>query len=699
MHNVGLTIRAKAYLRGMKEGKAVMYKFGAYPHGSIAPVQFLWQAPPPIDKSTASAEPDDPKSKKVVKLWIWCHPAAQKSVLAELKSTISAHNKASPECSPGNGGHSEVAVAVRDLVRFRLTGPRSHALLMETLKPVWYEGTLPADSPKGDIGPEDKGSTCELDSDENDNLDPDEELPEPPAVEKWWLGEYEPQLVAHGAALAKEYTAIKAATEPAQFSRGAVLGLCVQDPRLFTPSKMTDMVSAFYPRKKKKGMLSGLFDQVMKERVEIDSESEGDDDDDGRLDSVVPEVAPCVNVDQPMPPSNSLPPDLSFSPIWDAAVCGSVSNSKASGHYLNQKRSKKLVRTSELSLGSSAPQIPVLLIQQSPPSSSAFLPQNHNPLGAGWDLVLPPEWATPFLVSLEYRGARVCGMRELHKCSLESLSLHFPHDFPDTYAGSVHNSNQRKELEARYIGKPPDKRRNFGKLLVPTPFHCPWDDLVRVWSRNCRSSSDDYPRGLKRLAECAQQGVLSKRIKLDGCFEHAPDKELVIADEKEGVVPNAYTMATCPAFYVVRSREDLNSLRHFIESVVGGRRKSNVCPECIRPRSDTMRSSVQKFAIDSLLERHANGLVAVQVIVHTSGIIKCLDSISLPDVSDLRTLLASNAFCPFTGPSEKINKNGMSILGKEGLVFGTSPLQRKEMKVVKKITKGALYCNVNVALL
>ena len=101
-----------------------------YPYGAIGPVQFLWQAPPP-QKPVVSVEDaltaHSPVFSRPTKLWIWSHPAMQEQVLLEVQARVAAH-----------GVVSVSAKSLKlDLVRFRLIGPRSHALLMETLKPVF----------------------------------------------------------------------------------------------------------------------------------------------------------------------------------------------------------------------------------------------------------------------------------------------------------------------------------------------------------------------------------------------------------------------------------------------------------------------------------------------------------------------------------------------------------------------------------
>ena len=174
--------------------------------------------------------------------------------------------------------------------------------------------------------------------DPNHTLDMTESLTLQPA-EKWLGDQVRPQMAAHADTFAAEYPAIKFASDPSQFSRGTVVGMCVQDPRFFTPSKKTDMVSSYYP--KKKSIFTG---------------SELPDADSSGLATPVPDTG------SPSFPSplGVLPSKLAYSPIWNEAICKAVSKSKIPDHLLNQKRSEKLVKCSSLNLADAAPQIPAV---------------------------------------------------------------------------------------------------------------------------------------------------------------------------------------------------------------------------------------------------------------------------------------------------------------------------------------------------
>ena len=98
--------------------------------------------------------------------------------------------------------------------------------------------------------------------------------------------------------------------------------------------------------------------------------------------------------------------------------------------------------------------------------------------GAGVMLLLPREWVLTSLVAITYWGAKPVGKKELDRVSFERQAASFPTDFTDTSSYVQHALDRKKGLERRYLSYPPDKRLEYGKLGVDTPFHCPWASLV-----------------------------------------------------------------------------------------------------------------------------------------------------------------------------------------------------------------------------
>ena len=103
----------------------------------------------------------------------------------------------------------------------------SHAVVMETLKPITGEPV-----------------TSVIISNEQLTSEPD--LSQIPVPIAWWNDDNH-TLSDHSALLGNSLEALRNVSKPGEFPSSTVLGMVVQDPQLFTPSKNSDMVCAFYP--------------------------------------------------------------------------------------------------------------------------------------------------------------------------------------------------------------------------------------------------------------------------------------------------------------------------------------------------------------------------------------------------------------------------------------------------------------------
>ena len=145
----------------------------------------------------------------------------------------------------------------------------------------------------------------------------------------------------------------------------------------------------------------------------------------------------------------------------------------------------------------------------------------HGPLGStsqyggGVMLMLPREWVLTSLVALNYWGAKAVGKKELDRVQFERQSVCYPIDCIDTNGYVVEAYNRKRELEESYLLKPPDKRVEYGKMGVSTPFHAPWGSLVggAVDQMEVESSYTRLPYFLlrDRQAILSLQHVLFKR--------------------------------------------------------------------------------------------------------------------------------------------------------------------------------------------
>ena len=249
----------------------MLYKFDQYPHGAIGPVSFLWRQGTKLD--TAAVTKDAQKSGRekqnvensdtdlklttdceipekeanISQLWIWSHPASFLSVFDAISEACNSVGRTSVErdskfpenvktdCvektqqsdqqksvhSPLLNGieHSVLRISSRrfDLLRFRLTGPQSHALLARTL-------TLCSNSKHKDFSDQIDKKESTFRNDKSIDISP-----------KWWQksldssSDLSSQNVLWGR--------LKQASSPSVLPAGCVIGLTVLDPRLDLPVK------------------------------------------------------------------------------------------------------------------------------------------------------------------------------------------------------------------------------------------------------------------------------------------------------------------------------------------------------------------------------------------------------------------------------------------------------------------------------
>ncbi|EDO39296.1 predicted protein [Nematostella vectensis] len=165
--DTGPSMASEQFLDKSKEGHTIMYQTEQYPYHAIGPVSFMWR-PTTAPYHTSSAQREScisqedghnncQESDKSV-LWIWVHPAcyheASDAIVCACqkvaRTTVEQDNNSNSDPSNGSNNEDTAQDANRDeslesadgltvrslrfdFVRFRLTGPLSHALLVETL--------------------------------------------------------------------------------------------------------------------------------------------------------------------------------------------------------------------------------------------------------------------------------------------------------------------------------------------------------------------------------------------------------------------------------------------------------------------------------------------------------------------------------------------------------------------------------------
>ncbi|XP_075979234.1 POP1 ribonuclease P/MRP subunit [Anticarsia gemmatalis] len=190
----GLGVCAKAYINGTRQGTVHLYGINTFPFGYIAQVQFIWV-------------PSDGTSKT---LWLFVHPSQTKqveSLLCDLKSgSVSDDDYQSAKKRKKVNSYDGIQVKVMPgaFNRFCLTGPNSHAILVQSLKCIT----------------------------END------------ASNHKWMSLHTPQDLGEKA---KYWQTISTLNSPSQLPSNMVIGLVVIDPRLRRPRNRTKAKQDAYP--------------------------------------------------------------------------------------------------------------------------------------------------------------------------------------------------------------------------------------------------------------------------------------------------------------------------------------------------------------------------------------------------------------------------------------------------------------------
>lgn len=89
----------------------------------------------------------------------------------------------------------------------------------------------------------------------------------------------------------------------------------------------------------------------------------------------------------------------------------------------------------------------------------------------------------PLWLALVQQGVRVGALRESRFMAFESLNSNTPDiNDPDSTAYMEEALTTKEELTKKYFRYPPNRRANFIKLGITSPFFCNWNQLMKDWS-------------------------------------------------------------------------------------------------------------------------------------------------------------------------------------------------------------------------
>lgn len=363
----GLTMTAKCYLNGHREGQVFLFRANQYPLGCLGHVTFFWLPPQDDGKST---------------IWITVHPAFAKNVKQEL---IQLFGMTDQDQHSSKSDLVEMQVLDLDFNRLRLSGPLAQLVLSRALKGVTVKDR--------------------------------EDFP---------LHSYLTQQIDVQRTQQEFWNKLQQCESIHEVPSHLICSVLVEDPRLNRPDGRQP---------------------IHNRDVKTDN-------------CHITEVPACI----------------STSPLFHRELMHSVTdNVMTQGQYSKARNTSSVIPGQRCKFEDQMQACPILLIQR-PGTQTA----NTGRLGfnSGWDVIVPKGYGSVFWLSFVMWGARAGGLREDFNTQRESKRHSF---MPDTDAGRSEALAASVTARDAYFRKPCNKRHNFIKLGVASPFLSPWRQLVREW--------------------------------------------------------------------------------------------------------------------------------------------------------------------------------------------------------------------------
>ncbi|XP_014226502.1 ribonucleases P/MRP protein subunit POP1 isoform X1 [Trichogramma pretiosum] len=465
-----LTFGAKTFMSGQREGTLMFYKKNGYPNHPIGHVTFMWNNSVSNEKS----------------IWLWIHPAFYKNILEEIISNFNfnLNHPDQTKISEGTIPFSELKlnqmikipvfsnaegcklIILRNcLNRFRLSGPLCLSTITEAFKVPNLNMKFQTPFITSNLMNTRKLNLKNY-SDESMELDTDDK----DVGDSWFRNYYQFQNVENVESfkVQKEFfDTLKTLKSPSQLPSNMILGLTILDPRFFLPSK------------RRKSLLNS---KVIENTL--------------------------------------IPPALATtSSLWDENVRNFLSTNCKSMSFINNLRTKNLVpgvQNDELYSEDIMQKIPIIIIQRPGHHSDS----NYTEFSAGFDIILPAEWSMPVWLSLILRCARPGGLRESKSIAQECSNLNVPCiNHPDTEAYQIEAEYTKTQMIEKYFRLPPNKRINYVKFGITSPFFCEWKLLMKEWN-----GSDDFyifreKKILRQLSNEIKSSFASQKNQRNGQVE------------------------------------------------------------------------------------------------------------------------------------------------------------------------------------
>ncbi|XP_051168586.1 ribonucleases P/MRP protein subunit POP1 [Leptopilina boulardi] len=428
----------ESFLKGEKEGSIMFYKKGGFPHSPLGNINFMWKSENLNSNECASFR----------SIWLWIHPGNYQEIFYDLVSNFGFELKSPVDCMEvfekedfndvkkmpsafkilkemkltvfRNERECEMTILRNSLNRFRISGPLTLCALTDALK-----------FPKIDVESNVEAFDKVMDENEETMLTRQEN--------DWYPSFYsKPENVEAFKCQKNLFEKLKTLKSTNQIPDNSIIALTVLDPRFFAPEKRTK------PDPK-----------IETEDLYLEEEK------------------------------NVLPDFVNHSGIWDMEIRTNVTKNCLATSQINKMRRQVLVpgmENDEWFDEDKIQKIPILLIHKPGIRRPGGVTHRRNGFASGFDVIIPENWALSFWLSFIFRCVRPGGLRESRSMIFETLNMSSPDIFhPGSPAYEREAIHQRQILKEDYFKHPPNRRVNFTKFAITTPFFCEWGILTKEW--------------------------------------------------------------------------------------------------------------------------------------------------------------------------------------------------------------------------
>lgn len=398
----GLSITAKAYLSGCREGSVDLFKIDSYPLEAIGKVSVLWKP---------AMNPDE----KIRSVWIFAHPTIYQKLVEEFIVLFNLENFESnveadtQEEKPESGKKKKRELQLKfitrksSIVRYPVYCNENLGIKMTELKDTLNRFRL-----SGPLSTATLQSSFKIASN----------------LENTWIKSWLQDNPSNKEAFENQqqfWESLKSTSLPSEVPPHMVFALNIVDPRTNRPTK----------RQK-----PGATENFNQNYIEI------------------PEFS-------------------SHSSIWERSSRDDLIKNLMPTQRLCELRNREgVVPGVPCQFENDLQPTPILLVQR--PGC-----QKRLGFGGGWDLIVPAGYGMSCWLNLIYNGAKSGGWREL---LMEENECGRDYFLPDSLGGISEDERIGKMLREKYFKLPPNKRQNYRKLGIASPFYCPFKQLNREWS-------------------------------------------------------------------------------------------------------------------------------------------------------------------------------------------------------------------------